>query len=327
MDSTKQSQIAKKKRGRPRKNSDKIEQKLTNDKKEKKDENIVLFLALSDEESEDSKNSDNAKDSVHDNVTKINPQATNNNFVKTNHQTHQTNHQIITSSVQSDDSGEDNRFTVNDTETKNEVESISDSQSDDSGNIYNVQNKQLSVNMLIDELKKCRQTIAHLKSKGGNAMSSYNSSKPSNINYHCVQMINTDIGKTFVPKPNDCECWWCDDTFDDMPAYIVNNYRNGIYYVFGNFCSFNCALKYNIKMLKDFKFNTRHALTNSLRIKVTGITTPIKFAGDRELLLSKGGKISIDKFREGFSVISSNYKMNMPPLIPLVHVIEENRRD
>jgi hypothetical protein len=181
--------------------------------------------------------------------------------------------------------------------------------------------------MLVEELKKCRQTIAHLKSRGGSALSSYNSSKPSNINYHCVQMINSESGKTFAPKPNQCECWWCDDTFDDIPAYIVNNYRNGIYYVFGNFCSFNCALKYNIKMLKDFKFNTRHALTNSLRIKVTGINTPIKFAGDRELLLSKGGKISIDKFREGFSVISSNYKMNMPPLIPLVHVIEENRRD
>lgn len=80
-------------------------------------------------------------------------------------------------------------------------------------------------------------------------------------------------------------------------------------------------------MLKDFKCNTRHALTNSLRIKVTGITTPIKFAGDRELLKAKGGKITIEKFREGFSVISSNLRINMPPLIPLVHVIEERRRD
>lgn len=281
MDSGKQ--LVKRKRGRPRKNAEKIEQKPKDEKKEKKDENIVLFLALSDEESEDS-----------------------------------------------GDSGEDNRFTVNDTETKNDVvDSISDSDtnSEESGGVFNASNKQLTVKMLIEEVKKRDHIIASLRNKGGSVLSSYTASKPSNINYHCVQMVNTDTGKNFVPKSTQCECWWCDDTFDDLPAYIVNYYRDGAYYVFGNFCSFNCALKYNIKMLKDFKCNTRHALTNSLRIKVTGITTPIKFAGDRELLKAKGGKITIEKFREGFSVISSNLRINMPPLIPLVHVIEERRRD
>ena len=281
MDNGKQS--VKRKRGRPRKNAEKIEQKPKDEKKEKKDENIVLFLALSDEESEDS-----------------------------------------------GDSGEDNRFTVNDTETKNNiVDSISDSDanSDESGGVFNVSNKQLTVKMLIEEVKKRDQIIANLRNKGGSVLSTYTASKPLNINYHCVQMVNTDSGAPFVPQTTQCECWWCDDTFEDLPAYIVNYYRNGAYYVFGNFCSFNCALKYNIKMLKDFKCNTRHALTTSLRIKVTGIKTPIKFAGDRELVKAKGGKITIEKFREGFSVISPNLKINMPPLIPLVHVIEEGKRD
>lgn len=270
-------------RGRPRKNAEKVDQKPKIEKKEKKDENIVLFLALSDEESDDSR-----------------------------------------------DSGEDNRFTVNDTETKNNiVDSISDSDtdSDSSEDAFNTNNKQLTVKMLIDEVKKRDHIIANLRNKSGSVLSAYSSGKSSNINYHCVQMVNTDTGKSFAPKETKCDCWWCDDTFDDLPAYIVNYYRNGAYYVFGNFCSFNCALTYNIKMLKDFKCNTRHALTNSLRIKVTGNTSPIKFAGDRELLKSKGGKVTIEKFREGFSVMSSNLKMNIPPLIPLVHVIEERRRD
>ena len=76
-------------------------------------------------------------------------------------------------------------------------------------------------------------------------------------------------------------------------------------------------------MLKDFKCITRHALTNSLRLKVTGISTPIRLAGERELLESKGGTLSIEKFREGFNTISSLLRINIPPLIPLVHVIEE----
>jgi hypothetical protein len=289
MDSAKQ--LIKRKRGRPRKNAEKVEEKVSDEKKEKKDGNIVVFLALSDEENKDDESD--------------NPQNSN-------------------------DSGEDNRFTVNDTETKNDVvDSISDSDEDstESNGVFNVNNKQLTVKMLIDEVKKRDAIIANLRSKGGSVLSTYTASKASNINYHCVQMANSDNEKIFTPKLTTCKCWWCDESFDDLPAYIVNYYRYNVYYVFGNFCSFNCALKYNIKMLKDYKCSTRHALTNSLRIKVTGDTTPIKFAGDRELLKSKGGKYSIEKFREGFTVISLNFQMNMPPIIPLVHVIEEGRKD
>ena len=103
--------------------------------------------------------------------------------------------------------------------------------------------------------------------------------------------------------------------------------RNGVYYVFGNFCSFNCAAKYNVKMLKDYKCGTRHALTQTLKAIVTGDSSPIKLAGDRELLQSKGGKYSVEKFREGFTIMSSKLLLNMPPIIPLVHVIEESVRD
>ena len=288
MDSEKQT--TKRGRGRPRKNMESSEQKTKEEKKEKKDENIVLFLALSDEKSEDS--------------------------------------------------GEDNRFTVNDTETKNDaMDSISDSDtnsneisnvlsignSNNFGNSDKSNNKQLTVKMLIEEVKKRDVIIANLKNKTGSVLSNYATNKSSNINYHCVQTIHADTEKSFVPKVTDCECWWCDHTFNNLPAYIVNYYRSSTYFVFGNFCSFNCALKYNIKMLKDFKCDTRHALTNNLRIKVTNSSKPIKFAQERELLKSKGGKLTIEEFRHGFSVITENFKINMPPLIPLVHVIEDGR--
>lgn len=268
-------QANKRKRGRPRKNSEKLDQPEKNDHKEKIEENILLFMALSDEEDTDNNDSD---------------------------------------------SNEDNRFTINDTETKNEiVDSISDSE--DSDNNINIHNEQLTVKMLIEEVKKRDHIIANLKSKGGNVLSSYNTTKSAHINYHCTVVADAETGKSFVPKPTDYRCWWCDESFTELPAYIVNYYRNNTYYVFGNFCSFNCALKYNLKMLKDYKINTRHALTNNLRTKVTGSSAPIKFAGDRELLKSKGGNMSIEKFREGFSFMS----INIPPLIPLVHVIEDGK--
>lgn len=264
----------KRKRGRPRKNAEKIEQKP--EKKEKKDENIVVFLALSDQDQNDSE--------------------------------------------------EDNRFTTNDTETKyNVVDSISDSDEESDDTPFKFNDKNLTVKMLIDEVKKRDAIIANLRSKGGSVLSSYNTVKQTNINYHCVQVANNDNSKIFTPKPNNLNCWWCDENFDDVPAYIVNYYRGETYYVFGNFCSFNCALKYNVRELKDYKCITRHSLTNKLRIEVTGDTRPIKLAGDRELLRSKGGPQSIEKFREGFSTISSNVQISMPPMIPLVHIVENGR--
>ena len=270
-------QPIKKKRGRPRKNADKLELPIQDQKKDQKKENIVLFLALSDEESIEN------------------------------------------------DSGEDNRFTINDTETNIDIiDSISESDNDPNElvkfntiNTINTINKQLTVNVLIDEVKKRDNIIAKLKNKRDNITSACIVENPSNINYQCVLTINTQSNKLFVPEPTQCDCWWCDNTFNDIPSYIVNYYRNNIYYVYGIFCSFNCALKYNVIMLKDFKCNTRYALTNSLRIKVTGISTPIKFAGNRELLKSKGGNLTIEQFREGFSVISANLKLNIPELIQL----------
>jgi hypothetical protein len=270
-------QPVKRKRGRPRKNAEKIEPRSA-ENKEKREENIVLFLALSDEDSQNSE--------------------------------------------------EDNRFTVNDSEPRTgNVAPLSDEESSDSNETVNINDKQLSVNALIAEIKKRDAIITRLQNRGGSILSSYNNNKPTNIKYHCVQMAESATGNLFSPVVSKIECWWCDTLFDNLPAYIPNYYRNGIFYVFGNFCSFNCALKYNIKMLKDFKCQTRQALINNLRMRTTGNTAPIRLADERELLVSKGGKITIEKFREGFSVITPNMKINIPPLIPLVHVIEEGRRD
>ena len=271
--------IIKRKRGRPRKNIEKeIQHNRIKKNEKKKDENIVLFLSLSDNESNKSE--------------------------------------------------DENRFTVHDTETANKiVDSISDSDENDSMSEFNIDNKHLNVKMLIDEIKKRDKIIINLRNKLGGNGDNCTANKPLTINYHCVQLSNVDKNNKFIPKETEYDCWWCDESFDNIPAYLVNNYKNGVYYIFGNFCSFNCALKYNSKMLNDNKTATRYALTNNLRIKVTGINTPIKMAGDRELLKSKGGLYTIEKFREGFNCISSQLRINMPPLIPLLHVIEEDRRD
>lgn len=268
----------KKKRGRPRKNV-KIVKPKSNERKEKKEENIVLFLALSDSE----KSTENTEG--------------------------------------------DNKFTV--TETKNNmVESITNSE-DSESNSYSSNDEygkqHISVQTLINEIKKRDAIIASLRNKSQNSLNSLTATKNYNINYQCTLVADSESGKKFIPKKTEDECWWCDHGFDNYPAYIPNYYKNNTYYIFGNFCSFNCALRYNNDVLKDFKCQTRRALIQSLKTKTTNDPTPIKIAPCREILKTKA--CTIENFRNGFTVPSYDIQMNMPPMIPLVHVLEEGNRD
>lgn len=272
---------AKRKRGRPRKNVD-LNKKKNN--VENKEENIVLFLALSDEEQ---------------------------------------------------NSEDDNRFTVNDTDTRNDrVDSITNSDSGSDSDTYDdsesddlsFDKKQLTVKTLIEEIKKRDAIISNLKNKS-NVLSTYTATKHSNINYHCTILVNSSTNEKIEPTVTESKCWWCDYSFDTLPIYIPNYLKNGKYYVFGNFCSFNCAAKYNSILLKDYKRQTRHALICSLKEKITGYYSPIKLAPERELLQSKGGTYSIDQYRKEFDVLSLDVRMNIPPTIPLIHVIEEKNKD
>jgi hypothetical protein len=72
-------------------------------------------------------------------------------------------------------------------------------------------------------------------------------------------------------------------------------------------------------ILKDHACNTRLSLTNTLKAKVTGDTRPIKLAPNKEILESKGGYCSTEKFRGGQEITSINHSMQMPPMILLPH--------
>lgn len=175
------------------------------------------------------------------------------------------------------------------------------------------------MNSVIDESYESEETPIIVKKK------TVKSDQKNQYNYHCVQIVDKE-GDKFKPCVTDCRCWWCDESFDNIPAYLVNSYRDGNYYIFGNFCSFNCAVTYNLRSLKDFKCNTRHALTCKLRTQITGENNIIKFAGERELLKSKGGIMEIDEYRDGFSRIKTEMRMNIPPIIPLVHIVDQKNR-
>ena len=78
------------------------------------------------------------------------------------------------------------------------------------------------------------------------------------------QYENCNFNKEWATATN-YSCWWCCHKFQTPPCFIPLDYKNDIFYVYGNFCSFNCALSYNFEKQSIRKIQT-HLAVSHLRI-------------------------------------------------------------
>ena len=46
-------------------------------------------------------------------------------------------------------------------------------------------------------------------------------------------------------KVSNIKCFWCCHNFDNIPCALPYSYKDSVYYVYGNFCSPECAAAYN----------------------------------------------------------------------------------
>jgi len=140
----------------------------------------------------------------------------------------------------------------------------------------------------------------------------------------CVPMIDSTTNKPLIPKKTDIVCWWCTHCFNTVPTYLPDHYHNSKYYVFGNFCSDNCACSYNFSM-GDYKVRERNSLLKQIRNDLNDTDKIIKDivpAGPREILKKFGGPIDIDKYRKNFENSSKEYRFMVPPMISIMPTVE-----
>jgi len=132
----------------------------------------------------------------------------------------------------------------------------------------------------------------------------------------------------FTPKKTNICCWWCAHSFDCYPTFIPDKFYEGNFYVYGCFCSFNCAGAYNLN-LNDSKVLERYSLLKQLyyyinKVNITSIKDiEINIAGPRELLEKFGGTMKIDDYRKNSKIMGREYHKLMPPFIPLNFCFEE----
>jgi len=144
-------------------------------------------------------------------------------------------------------------------------------------------------------IKKLKEEISQSNQEGN--ISTKNKIQKSNPN--CGSEIKLlDLNSKVKPgeKTNIC-CWHCTLQFDTLPCFIVEKYNNNIYYVFGCFCSYSCALAY-ILTDDETKIPTRMSLIKKLYSILYDTDDCLFPSQPKELLQKYGGPFTPQEYRD-----------------------------
>lgn len=225
-------------------------------------------------------------------------------------------------------SDENNFFTINETTegcTKHNMKYGADDNCESDNDI--------TVDDLYKELKDKERLIKKLTDKV-NYMSTCGTYSANTATKDVVKHLHNlkllDVNNLTAIKISDntqIKCWNCTHNFNGPPFFIPDSYINGYFYVFGCFCSLNCAATYNLHILNDSRTKTRHSLILIIFHKIFGTHNKLVYAPRKELLEDYGGLITIDEYRKSFMTINKEHSMKIPPMLPLVYEIETKTSD
>jgi len=124
-----------------------------------------------------------------------------------------------------------------------------------------------------------------------------------------------------LPDKTDVACFWCTHSFDHQPRVIPEREVNGVYNVYGNFCSPECGVAYLLKEGLDPHVRwERMALLHRIYDR-QGIGQ-IFPAPARECLTIFGGPMTIDVFRATLQSKKVRVDLHMPPMVSILGSID-----
>ena len=115
-------------------------------------------------------------------------------------------------------------------------------------------------------------------------------------------------------------CWNCCHSFNEHIFGIPMKYIHGVFYIYGDFCSLECASRYAHDELKGYDFSDIFSLINLYSNIMYDRNEKIEIAPHRLLLKIFGGNLSIDEYR---SNNSNNYDIRIPPILPIKHLVNQ----
>jgi hypothetical protein len=168
-----------------------------------------------------------------------------------------------------------------------------------------------------DELNEKYNKISNLEEKINNTQSL---DKNMVINNPGIYDISGNVWN--IETKNNC--WWCCHGFETIPIGLPCKYIKKKFYLYGCFCSFNCAQSYNLNW-NDYKIWERFSLLNIMKIEIfnkqdNNIIYP---SPPKEILKIFGGELTIEEYRQTYLYVPKEYYHLLPPMIPIFTIIEE----
>lgn len=219
-------------------------------------------------------------------------------------------------------------FTINDINNDlfNSDDSGSNSNSNSLGEVDNlfVNDLKQTIKMQEKKIKKLEQDIIEYKNVlTETANHGLNERKATRMACDFI-FIDSTSGNQFIAENTNIACWWCTYNFDTVPCFIPEKFQNDRYHVFGCFCSYNCAASYNLKMDDSCVWN-RYSLLKKMYNKIYQNNDEIKLAPQREVFEKFGGPLKYEEYRKNSIKCNKEYRFLMPPMAPIVPIIEEGR--
>jgi hypothetical protein len=216
------------------------------------------------------------------------------------------------------DNGNSDSEENEDYETSDDTEIIKDAKKQNLWNENNNKQNNLIIQKLRDENDKLKKYLLEITPMYFTEVKAY----PVDLRIFDLK------GNEYIPKKTNIPCWWCTYNFDWLPVGMAEKYHNGIFYVSGCFCSFNCKAAYNLN-INDNRVWERYTLMKQLyyiinKDNITSIADiEINPAGPKELLEKYGGQMTIEEYRKNSKVLGKEYHKLMPPFIPINIGFEE----
>ena len=176
--------------------------------------------------------------------------------------------------------------------------------------------------------------INDIKNKYDNILNEYTENRNVNLS-------NNKIGKSKIktllyeyeisnknkawPVHSNINCLWDHHKFSNTPYGLPMKKIDNTVYMFGNFCSPQCAAAYNFNMKDDSdEIWERYSLLNWIYSdELEDPNDTFKLAPSPLSLKDNGGTMSIDEFRKSCRCNTKDYKVIHPPMISLVPTMEE----
>ena len=190
----------------------------------------------------------------------------------------------------------------------------------------------------LESLKKIdfsSNDVTYNQKENNNHIVAYNSSN-SFTTFNPMRQQNVKVNKTNTVMPHEynmnnksswvkttsIKCYHCTYNFNGMPYSIPYKYIKDTYYVYGNFCSFECAYAYLLShnIPKKEESISLLFLLNRDMFKLDKVTDIIP-APNKEVLIDYGGTMTIDEFRK--SKVNKYYTICIPPIESISHQVEE----